>query len=100
RRLRCSNAAATDAIYTLSLHDALPICMVAARKIGAANGAGKNHVTNPGHLCLRLVEHHMPGRVAGAVDHVERDITDRDGVTVFQPAVRRKGATRRKAEHL
>jgi hypothetical protein len=60
--------------------------VVAARKIGAADAAGEQHVADQGQLRRRVEEHHMARRVAGGVQHLQGFLADRDGVAVFQPA--------------
>src|SRR2546429_7979913 len=67
------NDTATTEIYTLSLHDALPICLLDARKVAALDEVGDQ----------LGVEHDLDGRHAAAVhgahqalgDHADRKST-------------------------
>ena len=74
--------------------------MVAARKIAAPDRALEQHIADKGEAGGRIVEHDVPGRVAGTVQHVETDRTDLDAVAVLEPAVRRERLRRRKTEQL
>lgn len=60
--------------------------LVALREIGAANGPGKQHITHKSTSNFRRMKHHVTGRVAGAVTHLQRAVTHRDRITVKQPA--------------
>lgn len=74
--------------------------VVALRKIGAANGTCKQHITDKRAVDLGRVKHHMAWRVAGAMAHVQRAVAHGDGVAVVQPACRREDVCGRKTKHL
>lgn len=74
--------------------------MVAAWEIGTADRALEQHITDESEPRLWLIEHHMARSVAGAVQHLEMDRADLDGVAVSQPLIRRERRRRRKTEQL
>jgi len=74
--------------------------MVAAWKIGAADRALEQHVSDEGESRLGLVEHHVTGSVAGAVQHFETRFTDFYVIAVLQPLVGTERLRRGKAEQL
>ena len=71
--------------------------MVAARKVGTSNRAGKKHIANSGEPRLPMKEHDVARRMAGAVNHFERLLAEGNGIAVFQPAIRHEGFNRWKA---
>lgn len=73
--------------------------IVALRKVGAANRAGKQHITDKGPLGLGRVEHHMSRRMAGAVAHRQHALTHGHGVAVLEPARRGEPFRQRKSKH-
>ena len=66
------------------------LLVIAARKVGAADRSLEQHIADDRQLRRSMVKHHMTGRVAGAVDHVERQFAHRHRVAMLQPAVRRE----------
>ena len=44
--------------------------MVAAREIGAADGALEQDIAHKGQLQVTVIKHHMAGGMAGAVKHL------------------------------
>lgn len=74
--------------------------MIAARKIGTPDRALEQHVADEGQLRIGLIEHHVAGGVAGAVQHIETQRADLDRIAVFQPAIRRERLDRREPEQL
>ena len=71
--------------------------VVALRKIGAANAAGKQHVAHKSAANVGRIKHHVAGRVAWAVAHLQGVGPQGDGVAIVQPARGREGARGRKA---
>ena len=47
------------------------IVVIALRKIGAANAARKQHIAHKSALDFGRIKHHMAGRVARAVAHLQ-----------------------------
>ena len=74
--------------------------VLALRQIGAANGAGKQHIAHKSTTNFGRMKHHMAGRMAGAVVNSQRAVTDRDAITVKQPARGRERLSRGQAKHL
>ena len=72
--------------------------VVALRKIGAANGPGKQHIAHKGALDLRRIKNHMTGRMSRAVTYLQRAAANGDCVTVKQPAGGSEGICMGKAE--
>lgn len=73
--------------------------MMAAREVGAADAARKQHIADKAPAGWRRMKHHVARRVAGAVPHRERLLADGDGVAIFQPPGRSERLCRREAEH-
>src|SRR3990167_6409511 len=73
--------------------------VVALGEVGAANAAGKKHVAHKRTVDLRGVEHHMAGRVAGAMAHLQYFVADLHLVAIVQPAGGCEGERGREAEH-
>lgn len=83
-----------------ALHDAGDQgAVVALREIGAANGAGKQHITHKSAACVGRIKHHMTRRVAGAVTHMQGAVAHGHRVAVKQPARGGERIRMRKAEH-
>lgn len=61
--------------------------MIAARKVRATDGAGKEHVADESQAMLAAEEHHMPRRVARTEIDFQRFIAELNSVTVVQPAI-------------
>lgn len=76
------------------------IGMVALRKISAANAACKQHITHIGMAVLRIKKHHVAGRVAGAVQHLQSAVAQLHRVTLHQPTRGREMLGLRKTKHL
>lgn len=74
--------------------------VVALREVGAADAAGKQHIAHEGMAGAFVEEHHVAGRVAGAVQHLERVLADADLVAVVQPSCGREVFGLWEAEHL
>ena len=62
--------------------------MAAAFEIGAADGFVKQHVACDQQVLFGAVKHHMAGRVAGDVQHLEAVCAHVQLVALFQPAAR------------
>src|SRR6516165_9998039 len=62
--------------------------MIAARQIAAADRAGKQYVADDGETLRRIEVGDAAGGVAGTMQHRESERTDRNLVTVVEPAVR------------
>ena len=75
------------------------LLVVALGEIGAADAAGKQHVTDKGALDLRGVEHHVARCVARAMAHLQRLVADLHGIAIVQPARRREMLRGRKTKH-
>ena len=73
-------------------------CMVAARKIGAADRPLEQHIADESEPRLRLEKYHVTRGVAWAMNHLEAHAADIDRVSVTQPLVRREHHRRRKTE--
>ena len=73
---------------------------VAARKIGAPDGAGKEHVADLRKTRFFVIKGHVPGRVAGRVQHTQGFFAHLHAVAIGQPALRRTGFHAADAEHL
>ena len=56
------------------------------REIPAPDGAAEEQVANQRQFRFRLVEDDVPGRVAGAVAHVESQVADRHLIAVGKPS--------------
>ncbi len=69
--------------------------MVAAREIGASDRAGEQHVADDREAVGRGEEDDVPGRVAGAVAHLQFGAAEADRVAALQPAVRLERLRRR-----
>ena len=80
-----------------TLGDAIDqVLVVAARKIGAANAACKQHIADKRTFDLGRIKHHMAWRVPRAMAHLQGVLAEGDGVAVVQPTCGREGARRRK----
>ena len=64
------------------------IGMAAAFEIGAADGFVEQHVACDQQVLFGAVKHHMAGRVAGDVQHLEAVCAHVQLVALFQPAAR------------
>ena len=73
------------------------IIVIALRKIGAPDAAGKQHIAHKSTLDLWRIKHHMARRVSWAVAHLQGVRTQRDGVAIGQPARGLEDPRRRKA---
>ena len=71
------------------------IVVIAARKISAANRAGKNHVANHSKFFITVKKYHVPRRMTGTVQHLEYEFANRDRIAVKQPSIRRERLNRR-----
>jgi hypothetical protein len=74
--------------------------MIAAREVGAADAAAKQHVADLGQRGGSMEEHQMPRRVTGTVQHLQALLADADLIAGREPAVGLEGRVRREAEHL
>lgn len=74
--------------------------MIAARKIGATDGALKEYVAHLGQTLTSMEEHHMPWCMTRAMQHLKLLLANGDDIALIEPACRLEGADRRKAEHL
>ena len=74
------------------------IGMIAARKIGAADRARKQHISNQRDAMRAAKEDHMARRMPRAVINLERLIAELNRVAVLQPAVRFERLRCREAE--
>jgi len=74
--------------------------MVALREIGAANAASKQHIAHIGVAVLRIKKHHMAGRVAGAVQHLQGAVAQSHRIAIDQPTRGREMLGLREAKHL
>src|SRR5690606_33115031 len=74
--------------------------VIAAREVGAADRALEQHVADDREPRLAMEEHHMPGRVAGAVQHLETLGAELDGVAILEPTIRFEGLQPCEAETL
>ncbi len=72
--------------------------VIAARKVGSADGAGEQHVADEAELLCSAEKHHMPRRVPRAVKDLERFEADLHLVALLQPAVWLKCLYLREAE--
>jgi len=61
--------------------------MVAARKIGTTDRALKQHIADNRKAARAVVENDMSRCVAWTMDHVQRQIADRNGIAILEPAV-------------
>jgi len=73
--------------------------MVAAGKVGAADGAGEEHVAHQGQLARAVEEDHVARGVAGAVQHLQGLAPHLHAVAALEPAVRGEAAHVGEAEH-
>ena len=71
--------------------------MVAARKIGAADGFVKQHVAGHQQAGFGAVKHNVAGGVAGDVQHLETVAADAQAVVFRQPLLRLESGRHRKA---
>jgi len=62
--------------------------LIAARKIGAADGAPEEHVTDHGQARVGGVENHMPGRMPRCVDDLQCMFTHLDRIAILEPSIR------------
>lgn len=62
------------------------IIVIALRKIGAPDAAGKQHIAHKSTLDLWRIKHHMARRVPRAMAHLQSVRTQDDGVAIGQPA--------------
>ena len=60
--------------------------VIAAREVRSSNGSGKQHVTDEGEAIRPRMEHHVTGRVPGAVVDVQDLRSDLHGVALMEPA--------------
>jgi len=74
--------------------------LVALRKIGPANGTGKQHVADKGALGLGGIKHHVARRVARAVAHGQFTLPYPHRVSILQPPRGLECLRGRKAKHL
>ena len=58
------------------------LLVIATRKIGASDGACKQHIADDGEVVLGLVEHDVTWRMARAVDDIEAHRTHRDPIAM------------------
>ena len=70
--------------------ESISCCEIAAREVGAADGALEQHVADLGEPRLAVEEDHMAGRVAGAVVDLELGLAEGHRVAVVEPAVGRE----------
>ncbi len=84
--------------FLLDRVDQVP--MIAARKVGATDGALKEYVAHLGQTLAGMEEHHMPRCVTRAMEHLKLLLANGDDIALIEPACRLEGADRRKAEHL
>ena len=73
--------------------------VIAARQVGTADRALKQHIANHRQSRWRMEKHHVAGRVAGAVQNLQRQVTETHCVTVVQPAIGRERRRRAETEH-
>jgi len=62
--------------------------MVALRKVSATNGTMEQHVTYNGQCRSGVVEHHMARCMARTMQYSQRQVADRDSITIDQPLIR------------
>ena len=62
------------------------VLMVAQREVGAADGAGEQHIADEGETRWPVEKDDMAGRVTGAVDYLQLDFAEASRVAIFQPA--------------
>src|ERR1700730_631727 len=64
-------------------------CVVAAHNVGAPHRAAKQYVAHGGEAIIPVDEGDTAGRMARAMQYVERQVADLDPVAVIEPAIRR-----------
>src|SRR4051812_12610295 len=67
------------------------LLIVPTREIRAADGALEEHITHLGKADAAMEEHHMAGRMTGAMEHLELRLAEGDLVAVEQPTVGGEG---------
>lgn len=65
------------------------LLVIALGKIGAADGAGEEHVADEGDLGVLVEEHNMAWRMSRTVADAEFGVSDLHRVAVLEPAVGR-----------
>ena len=63
------------------------VLVIAHGKIRTPDAALKENVADDGKLAGPMEENHVAGRMAGAVDDLQRQIAHSNGVAIFEPAV-------------
>src|SRR6516225_7683124 len=63
------------------------VLVAAAWEVGAADRAGEEYVADLGEPGLAVEEHHVAGRVAGAVVDLPFRLAEGDGIAIVQPAI-------------
>lgn len=67
------------------------LTVIAAGKIGAPDGAGKEHVAHEGEPLVGREVDHVPRRVAGDVEDFQGVFSDGYRVALFEPAIGQEG---------
>ena len=61
--------------------------VVPAREIGATDGTLKQHIADQRQLLRTVKQYNVARGVAGAMDHLQRLLTEADRVAILQPAI-------------
>ena len=75
------------------------LAVIAARKVGAADGSPKEHVADLRQSIRGVDEHHMARGVSRTMQHLQAFLADLDNIALLQPLVWLEIAHRRKSEH-
>src|SRR6056297_270157 len=75
------------------------LLVVTAREIRATDGTLEKHITDPGNVLRRIVEHHVPGSVPGTVQHLKLLLAHADRIALLQPAVGQESVRVRETGH-
>ncbi len=67
------------------------ILMIALGEIGPPDRALEQHIADNRKAAWFVEEHHVAGRVTGAMDHIERQFAHGHGVAMLEPAGRLEG---------
>ena len=76
------------------------VSVVATWEVGAANAARKQHIAHKSVARGGLKKHHMAGRVAGAMQHLQLALANLHHIAIFEPLRGREHLGLRKAKHL
>src|ERR1700730_1111829 len=64
-------------------------CVVTAHNVGTPHRTAKQYIAHGGEAIIPVDEDDTAGRMAGAMQHIERQVADLDPVAVIEPAIRR-----------